>query len=173
LTFSPLRVGLRGVRAHAVEVKLNVPTSILSWTSLCSRVLPEPDGLLARLPLLGFLSPSAHRAMGSDLHRVCLTRLRGVFELSRPLDASFLPKPCRFCFTPTALLGFCPSEVSPPDPPVSPLGVPSPHDVVVDGWLCSLPSESARIAVSPRSSRHKDEIHSGSLLVERTHLQGV
>jgi len=81
---------------------------------------------------LGFPSPSALEVTGSHLRRVCLARLRCASRLSQPPGAFFLPKPCRFFFTPAALLGFGPSEVSPPDSPGSPFGVPSPPGVFVD-----------------------------------------
>jgi hypothetical protein len=38
-------------------------------------------------PLLGFPAPPADEVSGSDLRRVCLTRLRCASRLSRPLDA--------------------------------------------------------------------------------------
>lgn len=82
---------------------------------------------------MGFPSPSALEVTGSHLRRVCLARLRCASRLSQPPGAFFLPKPCRFFFTPAALLGFGPSEVSPPDSPESPFGVPSPPDVLVNG----------------------------------------
>jgi len=81
---------------------------------------------------LGFPSPSALEVTGSHLRRVCLARLRCAFRLSQPPGAFFLPKPCRFFFTPAALVGFGPSEVSPPDSPGSPFGVPSPPGVFVN-----------------------------------------
>jgi hypothetical protein len=51
---------------------------------------------------------------GSDLHRVCLTRLCCAFGLSQPLDALFPPKPCWSCFIPAALMGFALQRVSLP-----------------------------------------------------------
>jgi len=124
-----------------------VSTSILSWASFCSRVLPGPNGLLPRLPLLGFPSPSALEVTGSYLHRVCLARLHCASRLSQPPGAFFLPKPCRFFFTPAALLGFGPSEVSPPDPPESLFSVPSPPGVWVDNPRFRRLLKSARLSV--------------------------
>lgn len=63
------------------------------------------------LPFRGVWCPSTLAATGSDLRRVCLTRLRGAFRFSQPLDASFLPQPLRFSFTPETPLGLSPSEV--------------------------------------------------------------
>jgi hypothetical protein len=63
----------------------------------------------------GVSAPSTHEVTGSDLRRVCLARLRCVFRLSQPLDASFPPRPCRFCFIPAALLGFALQRVSLPN----------------------------------------------------------
>jgi hypothetical protein len=63
----------------------------------------------------GVSAPSAHEVAGSDLRRVCLTRLRGAFRLSQPLDASFPPVPCRSCFIPAALMGFALQRVSLPN----------------------------------------------------------
>jgi hypothetical protein len=57
-------------------------------------------------PLLRFVPPSTHQATGSDLHRVCLTRLCDAFRLSQPLGVSFLPEPFRPCFVPVTPLGF-------------------------------------------------------------------
>ena len=42
-----------------------------------------------------FVDSSTYRAVGSDQHRVCLTRLRDAFRLSQPLDVSFRPQPPR------------------------------------------------------------------------------
>lgn len=89
-------------------------TRILSWTWLCSRVLPGRNRqrsqtdwpLLVWLTLLGFPAPSAYRGLGKRLDRACLTRLCSVFRLLPPPDALLLPKPARLCFTPVTLLGF-------------------------------------------------------------------
>jgi hypothetical protein len=61
---------------------------------------------LARLPLLGFVAPTAYRVTDSDLRRAYLTRLCSASTLSQRLDASLRPKPSRFCFTPVTLMGF-------------------------------------------------------------------
>jgi len=77
----------------------------------------EPD-VTARCcgpTLLGFLAPTAHQVSGSDLRRVYLARLCSAFGLSQPLDALLPPRPCRFCFTPAALLGFALQRVSLPN----------------------------------------------------------
>jgi hypothetical protein len=47
-------------------------------------------------PLLRFFDPSTHLATGSDLHRVCLARLRYAFRLSQPPGVLFLPWPSGF-----------------------------------------------------------------------------
>jgi len=66
---------------------------------------------------MGFPAPTAYEAGGSDLHRVCLTRLYCAFGLSQTLDALFLPLPSRLCFTPLTLMGFLSPEVFPPPRP--------------------------------------------------------
>jgi len=73
--------------------------------------------LLAEPPLMGFPAPSAYEAGGSDQHRACLTRLCCAFGLSQTLDALFLPRPLRLCFTPRTLMGFLSPEVFPPPRP--------------------------------------------------------
>jgi hypothetical protein len=86
---------------------------------------------LARPPLMGFSAPPAFEATGSDLHRVCLTRLCCASRFSQPPGALFLPRPFRLCFAPVTLMGFRPAEVSPSTPPGPPLGGPAPPDVLV------------------------------------------
>jgi hypothetical protein len=61
---------------------------------------------LARLPLLGFLAPTAHQVADSDLRRAYLTRLCSAYTLSQRPGALLRPRPFRFCFTPVALMGF-------------------------------------------------------------------
>jgi hypothetical protein len=61
---------------------------------------------LARLPLVGFVAPTAHEVSDSDLRRAHQTRLCGAFVLSQHLDAFLRPQPFRLCFTPVTLMGF-------------------------------------------------------------------
>jgi hypothetical protein len=95
--------------------------------------------------------------VGSDLRRVCLTRLRGAFRLSQPPDASFPPRPCRSCFIPAALLGFALQRVSLPNRRRCLSTPPAPLDVVVDvrAWRSSEPAPFLRRRVfsiaAPRS----------------------
>jgi hypothetical protein len=70
------------------------------------RLSPSGPLRLVTTTLMGFRAPTAHQVAGSDLHRVCLTRLCGAYGLSQTLDASFRPQPCRPCSMPTALMGF-------------------------------------------------------------------
>jgi hypothetical protein len=56
---------------------------------------------------LGVLRPTTLTEAGSDLHRVCLTRLCSAFRFSQPLDALLRPRPFRPCFMPVAPLSFC------------------------------------------------------------------
>jgi hypothetical protein len=81
-------------------------------------------------PLLRFSGPSTHEATGSDLRRVCLTRLCYAFRLSQPLDVFFLPQPLRLCFAPVAPLGFALQRFAPLTWPADPLGLPAPPGVV-------------------------------------------
>jgi len=67
-----------------------------------------------RWPFHGVWCPTALAEAGSDICRVCLTRLRGVFRLSQPLDASFRLQPLRPCFMPVTPLGFRFQRVSLP-----------------------------------------------------------
>jgi hypothetical protein len=53
-----------------------------------------------------FVPPSTFEAPGSDLHRVCLTRLCDAFRLSQPPGVFFLPEPYRLCFASVTPLGF-------------------------------------------------------------------
>ena len=57
-------------------------------------------------PFRGVWRPTAFSEAGSDLHRVCLTRLCSAFRLSQPLDALLRPQPFRPCFMPVTPLGF-------------------------------------------------------------------
>jgi len=65
--------------------------------------------------LLRFLAPTAHQVTGSDLRRDYQSRLCCAFRLSQPPDASLLPRPCRFCFAPAALMGFALQRFSLPN----------------------------------------------------------
>jgi len=69
---------------------------------------------LLSLTLLGFLAPSAFWLRKATCTGISKPRLRSVFRFSQPLDVFFLPDPFRPCFMPMTLLGFLPSEVSPP-----------------------------------------------------------
>jgi hypothetical protein len=55
---------------------------------------------------MGFCVPTAHE--GSEVHcvRVCHTRYVPSSGFGYPHDGLLPPSPCRFCFTPAALLGF-------------------------------------------------------------------
>jgi hypothetical protein len=79
---------------------------------------------------MGFGRPSTHEATGSDLHRICLTRLCCTYRLSRPPGALFPPTPFRPCFMPVTPLGFALQRFPPPAQPVRPLGRPAPPGVV-------------------------------------------
>lgn len=63
---------------------------------------------------MGFRSPSAHQ--GPEIHspRVSQARYVPPSGFGYPLDGLLPPSPCRPCFMPAALMGFAPSELSPP-----------------------------------------------------------
>jgi hypothetical protein len=82
------------------------------------------------VPLMRFGAPSALQATGSDLHRVCLTRLCCAYKLSQPLDALLLPRPFWPCFMPVAPLGFALQRFVPPAEPTWPSDQSSPPGVV-------------------------------------------
>jgi hypothetical protein len=102
--FPDVRVGYRFQRLY--------PNPLLSFGPAPRTSSMKP--LLAEPPLMGFPAPSAFEAGGSDQHRACLTRLCCAFGLSQTLDALFLPRPSRLCFTPRTLMGFLSPEVFPP-----------------------------------------------------------
>jgi hypothetical protein len=102
--------------------------------------MTHDEPLPKQLPLMRFSSPTTPKETGSDLHRVCLARLRCAFRFSQPLDALFLPRPFRLCFAPVTSLGFTPSEVFPPPKPVQSFGVPVPL-VVIWGSFREAPPE--------------------------------
>ena len=62
---------------------------------------PEPANSSHGLSL-----PSAHQGSEVHLSRVCLARYVPSTGFGYPLDGLLPPSPCRFCFTPAALLGF-------------------------------------------------------------------
>jgi len=62
----------------------------------------------------GICRPTTLSVRGSDLHRVCRTRLCCAFRLFRPLDALFLPSPLQPSFMLVTPLGFRFQRVSPP-----------------------------------------------------------
>jgi hypothetical protein len=64
--------------------------------------------------LLGFVSLQHIQGSGIHLPRVCLARYGPPPGFGYPLDGLRPPGPRRPCFVPTALLGFRPSEPSPP-----------------------------------------------------------
>lgn len=61
----------------------------------------------------GVGGPTTYEEKGSDLYRAYLTRLCGVFRLSRPLDALFRLNPFPPCFMRVTSLGFRLQRVSP------------------------------------------------------------
>jgi hypothetical protein len=88
----------RSSRGHAVSSErtddtiLSCPSSrVQSMTRRRSLERPSPDGDGLERPFHGVPCPSALAAMGSDLHRACLTRLCCAFRLSQPLDALIPP----------------------------------------------------------------------------------
>jgi hypothetical protein len=81
-------------------------------------------------PLIGSDGPSTHEASESDLHRVCLARLRDAYRFSQPRGVSFLPKPFRFCFTPVTPMGFSLQRFAPPTQPPMPSGLAAPPGVI-------------------------------------------
>jgi hypothetical protein len=64
---------------------------------------------------MGFCGSTTFPDKGSDLHRVCLSRLRCAFRLSQPLDAFIPPLTSRPCFVPVTPLSFRLQRVPPPD----------------------------------------------------------
>jgi len=106
-----LRTSLRGVpdRPTARRAKHRV---VLSWTSAPLQSMTCTDCCRAA-PLLRFDPPSTLEASGSDLHRVCLTRLCSVSRLLQPPDALLLPGPSRLCFAPVTPMGFTLQRFSP------------------------------------------------------------
>jgi hypothetical protein len=117
-------------------------------------------------PLLGFIAPTAHEVVGSDLHRACLARLCCVSRLPRPPDALFPPSPCRSCFVPAALVGFALQRVSLPIAG-EPLGAPCPSWRLLS--TCARPvmspehqvavarSEPVPLSASPHVARRRSE----------------
>jgi hypothetical protein len=101
LTFTPLEAGLRGLPAAPESSRTDKFAThplmdfalLQSMTRAGPSVLANPSRRDAApdTTLLGFLAPTAHEVTGSDLHRVCLTRLCSAFRLSRPLDALLPP----------------------------------------------------------------------------------
>jgi hypothetical protein len=134
LAFTPLGVGIRGLpnRPGLAETDKFTPDPLVDFALLQSMTRAGPPASRVteatrhrRLTLLGFRAPTAHEVAGSDVRRACLTRLRCVFRLPRPLDAFFPPSPCRSCFVPAALVGFALQRVSLPIAGAS-LDVPCP-----------------------------------------------
>jgi hypothetical protein len=62
---------------------------------------------------LDFRSLQHTKAWKSTFRGVSRSRYVPPSGFGYPLDGLLLPSPCRVCFTPTALLGFHPSELSP------------------------------------------------------------
>lgn len=55
----------------------------------------------------GVSCPTTFAEAGSQLHRVCLTRLHCAFRFSQPPDALLHPQPLQPCFMPVTSVGFC------------------------------------------------------------------
>jgi hypothetical protein len=115
----PVLQGLPQVTVASVSVRRTLQTQVCNET--CRRFFDTcrfDARVRCRRPLLNFCSssecdrtfvvrslsdrtplrvwnPTAHAEKGSDIPRVCLTRLRCVFRVFHPLDAFFLPKPFR------------------------------------------------------------------------------
>jgi hypothetical protein len=117
VTFSPSGLGLAnwplGFFRTPFEAVRNAPYRPLMGLGSTSEYDPKRTAD-EQHPFMGFGGPSTHEAPGSDLHRVCLTRLRYAFRLFQPLDVSFFPEPFRLCFTPVAPLGFPLQRFAPP-----------------------------------------------------------
>jgi len=94
----------------------------------------------------GVLHPTTLTEAGSDLHRVCLTRLCSASRFSQPLDALLRPQPARPCFMPVAPLGFRFQRFSLPGSGLRLSPQPSLH-AVVDDWVRRLPG---RLLAQPR-----------------------
>jgi hypothetical protein len=94
----------------------------------------------------GVLHPTTLTEAGSDLHRVCLTRLCSAYRLSQPLDALLRLRLFRPCFMPVAPMGFHFQRLSPPGSGLRFSPQPSPH-AVVDDWVRRLPG---RLLTQPR-----------------------
>jgi hypothetical protein len=94
----------------------------------------------------GVWHPTTLAAAGSDLHRVCLTRLRSAYRFSQPLDALLRPQPPRPCFMPVTPLGFRFQRFSLPGSGLRLSPKPSLH-AVVDDWVRRLPG---RLLAQPR-----------------------
>jgi hypothetical protein len=99
----------------------------------------------------------------------CTTRFGPPSGFGHPLDGLLPPKPCRFCFTPAALLGFHPSEGSPParwsrcyhrdrPTPVSPFVTPAVRQVGPKGpssWalpFAGVPCRAGGMSLRPAGS---------------------
>jgi hypothetical protein len=92
------------------------------------------------------LHPTTLAEAGSDLRRVCLTRLCSVCRFSQPLDALLRLQPVRPCFMPVAPLGFRFQRLSLPGSGLRLSPKPSLR-AVVDDWVRRLPG---RLLPQPR-----------------------
>jgi hypothetical protein len=96
-----------GPSSHALGLAFRVADATVSDGHLPPK---RPD---TTTPSPGVSRPTTHEARGSDLCRVCLTRLCGAFRFSQPLDALLRLQPFRPCFVPVAPLGFRLQRFSP------------------------------------------------------------
>jgi hypothetical protein len=108
---------------------------------------------------MGFWDPSTLAALGSDLHRVCLTRLCCAFRLSQPLDALFLPVPSGFVSRRWRPWVFRPPEVC------SSLAADPTFRRACPSWCC--PDECARQGHPGDIDRSPGPGHAGPGFAER------
>jgi hypothetical protein len=94
---------------------------------------------------MGFVGPSTLEAMGSDPHRVCLTRLCCVFRLSQPPDALFLPEPSGFVSRRWRPWASALQRFAPPWQPTPPLGRSAPRDVARQSPRLGYPEDVGRL----------------------------
>jgi hypothetical protein len=106
-----------GLRPEPISVRLPVTYCAFesSFPNRHARVIPagKQNGSLAAFH--GVRYPTTLAEAGSDLHRVCQTRLCCAFRFSQPLDALFRPQPLQPCFMPVTPLGFHFQRFSLPD----------------------------------------------------------
>jgi hypothetical protein len=157
---SPLGAGLRGVRcedlsrreASSRPVDLSCPSShVQSVTRAFRRDVHPLSGEAVSPSSREVCDPTTLTEADSDLHRACLTRLRGASRVSHPLDASFHPRPLRPCFMPVTPLGFRFQRVSPPgsQPPLDDRAPPA----VSCRWVAGVAPRCLARSLSDRGSR--------------------